>query len=117
MTDENGAPIVTLTLSDLEAASGVGFGELPKRLDGATVVLGGPLHREPDGSGVRIGRGVTSCPHAPAEATVQLVDPSPALDLVESGHLVRLVGRFSYGFERSSDGTASYLRLVGARPC
>ncbi|MDQ3640281.1 MAG: hypothetical protein M3450_02120 [Actinomycetota bacterium] len=98
------------------ASSGVGYDDRIADLAGTTVILDAELHRGPDNQ-LQLGAGDAGCALSQPQPTVALPDPSISLGLVVAGTRVRLFGVLEYGFQVDESGTATYLRLRGARPC
>jgi hypothetical protein len=105
-----------LHLDELVASSGVGYDDRVADLSGQIVVVEADLQRGADDR-LQLGAGGPGCAHAPPQPTIALAEPSVSLGLVPTGTWVRVVGTFEYGFQVDETGTATYLRLRGARPC
>ena len=116
MSPAQAEPCPVLHLDELVASSGVGYHDRIADLAGTMVILEANLHRGPDNQ-LQLGAGGAGCAHAQLQPTVALPDPSISLGLVATGTWVRLVGVLEFRFQVDESGTASYLRLRGARPC
>lgn len=105
-----------LHLDGLVASSGVGYDDRVADLAGRMVIVEADLQRGFDDQ-LQLGAGGTGCAHSQPRPTIALPDPSISLGLVATGTWVRLLGVLEYGLQVDETGTATYLRLRGARPC
>lgn len=108
-------PAVVVRLDELVSETAVGYSDLARELDGREVILEGPVCEGPSGA-LQLGVSPTGCSHSGGEITITLIDPAPPLALVPPGWWGRLAGTLEYGFLLDADGSATFIRLRGARP-